>query len=172
MNGGATLVTTVMLLSDPMGLVGVFTYNISSRAMGWYYRIVSPPMVDLRFVSDTQVVIAGESNVFHLNVDTGELNVTTTPENIDVSFTTNYERYICSTYTLNQDGTSTYALYVDDVGEPFFSATDGDTTMMPRGTKDSQTFSLVAQPSGITETCFILTLRQEDEDAWYLARWA
>ena len=156
MNGGATLVATVVLPTSQMGTTGIFTYHIASKTMNWYFGMFKPMMADLRFVDDTHLLVAGDEEIWHLNVATGEESTTPSPENIAISLSPDYERYVFTSQTLNPDGTDTTALYTNYDEAPFVSATGG---------------SEVLRAMGVTQTQVLFVVQQGGQETWHLAPW-
>ena len=156
MNGGATLVATVVLPTSQIGNAGIFTYHIASKTMNWYFGMFKPMMADLRFVDDTHLLVAGDEEIWHLNVATGEESTTPAPENISTSLSLDYERYVFTSQTLNPDGTETSGLYTDYEETPFVSATGG---------------SGVLRAAGATQSHVLFVLQQDGGQTWHLAPW-
>lgn len=156
MNGGATLVATVVLPTSQIGNAGIFTYHMASKTMNWYFGMFKPMMADLRFVDDTHLLVAGDEEIWHLNVATGEESTTPSPENINTSLSPDYERYVFTSQTLNPDGTETSGLYTDYDETPFVSATGGNG---------------VLRAAGVTQSHVLFILRQDGAETWHIAPW-
>ena len=154
MNGGSTLVATVVRPGGQIGEAGLFTYQISSGKMSWHFGMFQPVLADLRFLDDTHLVVAGQEEIFHLNIASGKESTTPSPKGIATSATPDYEHYVFTASQLNPDGTTTAALYTEDPEKPLLSATSGGDGLWVRGITPRYLIAAVGQEGG-----------------WYLAQW-
>ena len=157
MNGGQTLVATVILPASQIGEAGIFTYHIASGAANWYFGMFRPMLADLRFLDDTRLCVAGDDEIFWLNVATGAESSTPSPPNIHTAATPDYENFVFTHTEQNPDGTETVTLTVNDRDTPLLAATAG-----PGGESALQT-------RGIIPRYLVVRVRDKGATSWRLS---
>lgn len=156
MNGGQTLVATVILPASQIGEAGIFTYHIASGAANWYFGMFRPMLADLRFLDDTRLCVAGDDEIFWLNVATGAESTTPSPANIHTAATPDYESFVFTHTRQNPDGTETVTLTVNDSDTPLLAATAG-----PGGES-------ALQAHGVTPRYLVVLVRDKGTNSWQL----